>query len=64
MFDGATDTARFETYVERCLVPTLRPGDIVVYLAGDPDLPVTDADEPTLEIQEGHTALSDSSSHG
>jgi transposase len=29
-FDGATDTACFETYVERCLVPTLRPGDIVV----------------------------------
>jgi transposase len=29
-FDGATDTACFETYVERCLVPTLRRGDIVV----------------------------------
>lgn len=29
-FDGATDTACFETYVERGLVPTLRPGDIVV----------------------------------
>jgi transposase len=29
-FDGATDTACFETYIERCLVPTLRPGDIVV----------------------------------
>ena len=29
-FDGATDTATFETYVERCLVPTLRPGDIVI----------------------------------
>ena len=29
-FDGATDTACFEAYVERCLVPTLRPGDIVV----------------------------------
>ena len=29
-FDGATDTAAFETYVERCLVPALRPGDIVV----------------------------------
>src|SRR5262249_34361128 len=29
-FEGATDTACFETYVERCLVPTLRPGDIVV----------------------------------
>jgi transposase len=29
-FEGATDAACFETYVERCLVPTLRPGDIVV----------------------------------
>jgi transposase len=29
-FDGATDSAGFETYVERCLVPALRPGDIVV----------------------------------
>jgi transposase len=29
-FDGATDTATFETYLERCLAPTLRPGDIVV----------------------------------
>jgi transposase len=29
-FDGATDTAAFETYIERCLVPALRPGDIVV----------------------------------
>ena len=29
-FDGATDSASFETYIERCLVPTLRPGDIVV----------------------------------
>ena len=29
-FDGATDSACFETYVERCLCPTLRPGDIVV----------------------------------
>jgi transposase len=29
-FDGATDAASFETYVERCLVPTLRPGDVVV----------------------------------
>ena len=29
-FDGATDTACFETYVGRCLAPTLRPGDIVV----------------------------------
>ena len=29
-FDGATDAACFEAYVGRCLVPTLRPGDIVV----------------------------------
>ena len=28
--DGATDTACFETYVAHCLVPALRPGDIVV----------------------------------
>jgi hypothetical protein len=29
-FDGATDSASFETYVEKCLAPALRPGDIVV----------------------------------
>ena len=29
-FDGATDTACFEAYVERCLVPALRPDDVVV----------------------------------
>jgi transposase len=29
-FDGATDTACFEAYVGECLVPALRPGDIVV----------------------------------
>uniref|UniRef100_UPI001F0D69B1 IS630 family transposase n=1 Tax=Paludisphaera soli TaxID=2712865 RepID=UPI001F0D69B1 len=29
-FDGATDSAAFETYVERCLVPTPRPGDVVI----------------------------------
>jgi transposase len=29
-FDGATDSACFETDVERCLVPALKPGDIVV----------------------------------
>jgi transposase len=28
--DGATDTQCFETYIEECLVPSLRPGDIVV----------------------------------
>jgi transposase len=29
-FDGATDSAAFETYVGECLAPTLRPGDIVI----------------------------------
>ena len=29
-FDGATDAACFAAYVDRCLVPALRPGDIVV----------------------------------
>ena len=29
-FDGATDSAAFGTYVERCLAPTLRPGDVVI----------------------------------
>lgn len=29
-FDGATDSAAFETYVERCLAPTLCPGDVVI----------------------------------
>lgn len=29
-FDGATDSACFEAYVARCLVPSLRPGDVVV----------------------------------
>jgi transposase len=29
-FDGATDAATFEAYVEQVLAPTLRPGDIVV----------------------------------
>ena len=29
-FDGATDGAAFETYVERCLAPTLKPGDVVI----------------------------------
>jgi transposase len=29
-FEGATDAASFESYVERALVPTLRHGDIVV----------------------------------
>jgi hypothetical protein len=29
-FDGATDAQCFETYIEECLVPSLRPGDIVI----------------------------------
>jgi len=29
-FDGATDAMAFETYAERCLAPSLRPGDVVV----------------------------------
>ena len=29
-FDGATDSAAFETYVAGRLAPTLRPGDVVV----------------------------------
>ena len=29
-FDGATDSAAFETYVGEGLAPTLRPGDVVV----------------------------------
>jgi hypothetical protein len=29
-FEGATDTACFETYVGECLVPALRPGDLVI----------------------------------
>lgn len=29
-FDGATDATAFQTYVEKCLVPTLKPGDIVI----------------------------------
>ncbi len=29
-FDGATNATCFEAYVGHCLVPTLRPGDIVV----------------------------------
>ena len=28
--DGATDTAVFRAYIERVLVPTLRPGDLVI----------------------------------
>jgi transposase len=29
-FDGATNSACFETYVDKCLASTLKPGDIVV----------------------------------
>jgi len=29
-FEGATDEAAFRTYVDRVLVPCLRPGDVVV----------------------------------
>ena len=29
-FDGATDAACFEAYIGRCLVPTLKPDDIVI----------------------------------
>jgi putative transposase len=29
VFDGPINSARFLAYVEQCLVPTLRPGDIV-----------------------------------
>lgn len=30
-FEGATDTAAFQTYVEKVLVPEIRPGDVVVW---------------------------------
>src|SRR4051812_15986180 len=30
-FPGATDTAVFEHYVERVLVPELKPGDVVIW---------------------------------
>ncbi len=29
VFDGPINSARFLAYVEQCLIPTLRPGDIV-----------------------------------
>jgi transposase len=31
VFEGATDTAAFETYVQAELLPALRPGDVVVW---------------------------------
>ena len=30
VFEGATDKAMFETYIEKCLLPKLKKGDIVV----------------------------------
>jgi transposase len=30
-FEGATDTAAFQTYVEQALAPQLRPGDVVLW---------------------------------
>jgi transposase len=30
LFEGATDTPAFQTYVEQVLIPALRPGDIVL----------------------------------
>jgi transposase len=30
MFDGAVDRKMFEAYIEEILIPTLRPGDIVI----------------------------------
>ena len=30
VFEGATNSLCFESYVEQCLLPTLRPGDIVI----------------------------------
>jgi transposase len=31
VFQGSTDTATFETYVEQALVPQLHPGDVVIW---------------------------------
>jgi transposase len=31
IFEGATDAAAFESYVEQVLVPELRPGDVVIW---------------------------------
>jgi transposase len=31
VFQGSTDTAAFETYVEQALVPQLHPGDVVIW---------------------------------
>jgi len=31
IFEGATDTAAFESYVEQVLAPQLRPGDVVIW---------------------------------
>ena len=31
VFEGYCDTARFEAYVEHCVVPALKPGQVVIY---------------------------------
>jgi len=31
VFEGTCTTALFETYVEQCLVPVLKPGQVVIY---------------------------------
>ena len=51
---GATDTAVFQAYVAKVLVPTLRPGDIVVM-----DNLAPHKSAPTLQLitQAGATAL-------
>jgi transposase len=43
--EGATDTEVFRTYVAKVLVPTLRPGDVVVM-----DNLAPHKSEPTLEL--------------
>jgi transposase len=47
VLDGAIDAMAFETYVERCLAPALRPGDVVVMdnLSSHKRGPVADAIE-------------------
>lgn len=46
--EGATDTEIFHTYVQAVLVPTVRPGDIVVMDNLSPH-----KSEPTLELLRG-----------
>ena len=52
--EGATDTEVFRTYVARVLVPTLRPGDLVIM-----DNLAPHKSDPTLELitQAGAQAL-------